>query len=163
MTTSVPPIRAEDIGRRVLKLIDSIHSRNDLSPDHIEQVTGMVVSSNPSDANEYGFGGKLSDEWDYNLVSLTEADGSKPSRLMFSFDGQTNEYADMAPICTMDFDDYAKALAASGFHSTPAYGKHQNILYWDFARDNVSVQVYVRGESDAKVTHTCVSKMIINA
>ncbi|TXH72584.1 MAG: hypothetical protein E6Q88_06090 [Lysobacteraceae bacterium] len=162
MTTALPT-RAEDIGNRVLKLIDSIHGRDDLAPAHIEQVTGIKVNFNPDDANEYGFGGDLTEDWVYNLVSLTETDGSKPSRLMFSFDDQTRAYADMTPICAMDFDDYAKAMTAAGFSSAPAYGKHQNILYWDFARDKVNVQVYIRGESDAKPTHSCVSKMIINA
>ena len=30
-------------------------------------------------------------------------------------------------------------------------------------RDDVSVQIYVRGENDAKADHACVSKLIINA
>ncbi len=43
------------------------------------------------------------------------------------------------------------------------FRKLGNILHWDFARDDVTVQVYVRGENDDKADHACVSKLIINA
>jgi len=161
MTTA--SMTAEDIGGRVLKLIGSVRSADDLAPAHVEQMTGIKVEFNPDDRNEYGFGGKLTDVWSYNLVSLTEADGSKPNRLMFSFDDQTHANADMAPVCQVDFDAYAKALAAEGFKSAPAHGEHERVLYWDFSRGGVSVQVYVQGESANAASHACVSKVIINA
>ncbi len=163
MQTSHLPASAGDIGQRVLKLIDSIHGTGDIAPEHIQNITGIPVQFNPDDANEYGFGGKLDDTWAYNLVSLTEANGAKPNRLMFSFDDQTRDYADMAPISDLDFDDYAKALTAAGFQSKPMRGKHDRLVYWDFSRNDVTVQVYVRGENDAKAEHHCVTKLIINA
>ena len=82
---------------------------------------------------------------------------------MFSFDDETRDNADMAPIAALDFDDYAATLRAAGYAASPARGKHEQILYWDFSRDDVSVQIYVRGENDAKAAHACVSKLIINA
>lgn len=164
MTTATSSITAEDIGQRVLKLIDSIRSADDIAPTQIEKVTGIKVDFNPADQNQYGFGGKLSDTWSYNLVSLTEADGSKPTRLMFSFDEQNHDDdADMSAICGLDFDAYAKALKQAGFKSEPAPGERNSTRYWDFSRGEVSVHVYVRGESDAKAGHTCVTSLIINA
>lgn len=158
-----PPATAEDIGHRVLTLVDHVRSAEDISPARIEQLTGVKVEFNPDNSNEYGFSGQLTDAWAYNLVSLPESDGSKPSRLMFSFDDESRSNADMAPICALDFDDYAATLRAAGFEATPAYGKHNRIQYWDFARDDVSVQIHVRGENDARAEHACVSKLIINA
>jgi len=154
---------AAEIGERVLKLIDSIHGVDDIAPTHIEKITGMKVDFNPDDRNEYGFGGKLTDVWSYNLLTLTESGGGQPNRLMFSFDDQSHADADMAPICALDFDDYSKALTAAGFASSPAPGEHGSVLYWDFARGGVSVNVYVRAESAAKPKHSCVSSIVINA
>jgi hypothetical protein len=157
------PINAEDIGQRVLKLVENVRGPDDIAPGRIEQLTGIKVEFNPDDANEYGFSGQLTDAWAYNLVSLPEGTGKTPSRIMFSFDDESRSNADMAPICALDFDDYAAALKTAGFASNPTRGKHERIEYWDFARDDVSVQVYVRGENDAKAEHVCVSKLIINA
>jgi hypothetical protein len=163
MHTSHIPHTAEEIGQRVLKLVENIHGPGDIAPARIEQLTGIPVEFNPDDANEYGFGGQLTDAWAYNLVSLTEATGATPTRLMFSFDDRTRSNADMAPISDLDFDDYAKALTAAGFRSNVIRGEHERVSYWDFSRDAVSVQVFVRGENDAKADHSCVSKLIINA
>ncbi len=154
---------AEDIGKRVLTLIENVRGPADIAPARIEALTGIQVEFNPDDANEYGFSGQLTDAWTYNLVSLPEGTGEKPSRIMFSFDDETRDNADMAPIAALDFDDYAATLRAAGYAASPARGKHEQILYWDFSRDDVSVQIHVRGENDAKAGHACVSKLIINA
>jgi len=163
MDQSASPSSAEDIGRRVLRLVENVRSPDDLAPARIEQLTGLKIEFNPDDAREYGTGGQLTDAWAYNLVSLPQIGEAKPSRLMFSFDDETGEHADMGPISALDFDDYAAALAAAGFRPTPVHGRLGNILHWDFARDDVTVQVYVRGENDEKAEHACVSRLIINA
>ena len=154
---------AKDIGQRVLTLVQNVRGPADIAPQRIEALTGIKVEFNPDDASEYGFSGRLTDAWAYNLVSLPEGTGKKPSRIMFSFDDETRANADMAPIAALDFDDYAATLRAAGYEASPARGKHEQILYWDFARDDVSVQIYVRGENDPKAAHACVSKLIINA
>ncbi len=154
---------AKDIGERVLTLVQHVRSPADIAPERIEALTGIKVEFNPGDANEYGFSGQLTDAWAYNLVSLPESDGSKPTRIMFSFDDETRDNADMAPVAALNFDDYAATLRAAGYAASPARGKHDQILYWDFSRDDVSVQIYVRGENDANAGHACVSKLIISA
>lgn len=154
---------AQDIGQRVLALVENVRGPGDLAPSRIQELTGIKVEFNPDDANEYGFSGQLTDAWAYNLVSLPEGNGEKPSRVMFSFDDETRDNADMAPIAALDFDDYATTLRAAGYAASATRGKHEQILYWDFSRDDVSVQIYVRGENDAKAEHACVSKLIINA
>jgi len=163
MDHTTSPRSAEDIGRRVLRLVENVRGPDDLAPTRIEELTGLKVEFNPEDAREYGTGGRLTDAWAYNLVTLPQIGEARPSQLMFSFDDQSGENADMGPISALDFDDYAAALAAAGFRSTPVPGRLGNILHWDFSRDDVTVQVYVRGENDDKVEHTCVSRLIINA
>ncbi len=163
MNHIAPPASADEIGKRVLRLVENVRGRADLSPQRVEQLTGIRVEYNPDDRNEYGFSGQLTDAWAYNLVSLPESDGSAPSRVMLSFDDESRSNADMAPICELDFDAYAEALAAAGYRASPAYGKHGGIDHWTFTRDGVAVQIHVRGENDDRAEHACVSKLIIHA
>ncbi len=162
MTTSQALSPAEDIGRRVLALIDSIHGPEQIAPGHIAQVTGHKVETNPDDPNEYGFGGQIGDQWSYNLVSLTEANGGAPRRLMFSFEERTRGRADMGPVCVLDADDYAASLKAAGFSMREVRGRHERLDHLEFTRGGVTVQLHPRGENDADPTHLCVSQLIVN-
>ncbi len=105
------PLSAEDIGRRVVRLVEHVRDPDDLSPAHIEQFTGTPVAFNLGNAGEYGFGDRLTDTW---------ADTLKPSRVMFSFDDESRSHADMAPIRALDFDGYASTLGAAGYRARPA-------------------------------------------
>ncbi len=162
MTASVPPVTAEDIGRRVLKLIDSLHSASDLAPERIEQATGLRVDINDEDPNIYGFGGKLTDAWSYSLVSTPDKLGEKPSSLKFSFDDTSREQADPAPICALDFDAYSKALAAAGFAATPM-PTFPGSDAWYFKRGDIGVMAYPQGKADPQAGPVCLSKLIISA
>jgi hypothetical protein len=165
MTATVPPITAEDIGRRLLKLIDSLHSARDLAPEHIEQATGLRVELNDDDPNIYGFGGKLTEQWSYSLVSTPDKLGEKPNSLRFSFDDTSREQAgqtDRAPICAPDFEGYSKALTAAGFAATPMQA-YPGSDAWYFKRGDIGVMAYTQGKSDPQVGPVCLSKLVISA
>ncbi|NOT88172.1 MAG: hypothetical protein HOP03_08310 [Lysobacter sp.] len=162
MTATVPPITAEDIGRRVLKLIDSLHSAQDLAPEHVEQATGLRVELNDDDPNIYGFGGKLTEQWSYSLVSTPDKLGEKPSSLRFSFDDTSRGQADRAPICTPDFDGYSKALTAAGFAATPMQ-TYPGSDAWYFKRGDIGVMAYAQGKADPQVGPVCLSRLVISA
>lgn len=162
MTATVPPITAEDIGRRVLMLIDSLHSAQDLAPERIEQATGMSVELNDDDPNIYGFGGKLTEQWSYSLVSTPDKLGEKPSSVQFSFDDTSRGQADRTPICTPDFDGYSKALTAAGFTATPMQ-TYPGSDAWYFKRGDIGVMAYAQGKADPQVGPVCLSKLVISA
>jgi len=157
MTTAASSLTAEEIGHRVLKLIDTIHTIDDISPAHIEKVIGVKVQFNAEDPNEYGFGGKLTDEWSYGFGSLTDATGAKPTRLMLSFDDQTHNNADITPICKLDYDGYSKFLTDAGFKKSPNYAEHGRVSFFNFLRGSVSVDIDPRGDDG----RSCVSKLTI--
>ena len=162
MTVTDASVTADEIGRRVLKLIGNLHDARDLSPERIEQETGFKVEFNPDDRNIYGFGGKLTDAWSYSLVSTPEKQGEKPSSLRFSFDDTTRDHADPAPICTPGFDDYSRALIAAGYTGKPLQG-YRGVEGWYFTRDNIGVMAYTVGKDDPAAGPECLSKLIISA
>ena len=157
MTTAASSMSAEEIGNRVLKLIDTIRTNDDISPANIEKMIGIKVEFNAEDPNDYGFGGKLTDEWSYNFGSLTDPTGAKPSRLELSFDAQTGDNADMTPICKFDFNDYSKFLTSAGFTKSPFYAEHGRISSFNFKRGRVAVDINPHGDGE----HTCVSILTI--
>lgn len=161
MNATTLSISAEDISRHMLRLFTNVRGPDDITPARIRELTGIEVRYGNDDPKQYGFGEAVDDTWVYNLVSLPGPDG-KPNRLMFSFDDQTHNHADMAPVCALGFDDYAKALTDAGFSSRPSLGRLDQVEYWEYTRDNVTVQVHVRGQSEARADRLCVSMMIVN-
>jgi hypothetical protein len=157
MTTAASSLTAEEIGHRVLKLIDSIHTADDISPAHIEKVMGVKVQFNEKDPNDYGFGGKLTDEWSYNFGSLTDPDGAKPTRLELSFDNSTDNNGDMTPVCKLNYDGYSKFLTDAGFKKSISYAEHGRISSFNFIRKRVSVDINPGGDGKA----FCVSILTI--
>lgn len=162
MTVTDASVTADDIGRRVLKLIGTLHDARDLSPERIEQETGFKVEFNPDDRNIYGFGGKLTDAWSYSLVSTPDKQGEKPNSLRFSFDDTTRDHADPTPICKLGFDDYSRALTAAGYTGKPLQG-YRGVEGWYFTRDNIGVMAYTVGKVDPSAGPACLSKLIISA
>lgn len=155
-------LSAQDVGKRVLALIEHVRNRQDISPETIERHTGLKVSVNPDDRNDYGVTGKLTDQWYYGLRSMSAEPGETPNRLMFQFNDQTHADADMSPVC-VPFEDYNQALTSAGFTAKRQRNRLNTEDYWDFSRGDIGVSVYVRGKSDPKDAQTCVSMLIINA
>jgi hypothetical protein len=162
MIATDAPITAEDIGHRVLKLIDSLHSAQDIAPERIEKATGIKVEFNDEDRNIYGFGGKLTDQWSYSLVSTPDKLGEKPNSLRFSFDDTTRDHADPAPVCTLKFDDYSQAMTAAGFAISPIH-TYPGSDAWYFKRGDIGVMAYTQGKADTQAGPVCLSKLIISA
>lgn len=162
MIATEAPITAEDIGRRVLKLIVTLRSVEDLAPERIEEATGIKVEFNDEDRNIYGFGGKLTDQWSYSLVSTPDKLGEKPSSLRFSFDDTSQKQADPAPICTLRFEDYSQAMTAAGFEISPMR-TYPGSDAWYFKRGDIGVMAYAQGKADPQVGPVCLSKLVISA
>ena len=155
-------LSAQDVGKRVLALIENVRSIQDISPTMIEKHMGMKVRVNPDDNNDYGITGKLTEAWYYALRSMSGTPGEKPNRLLFQLNDQSHADADMSPVCIV-FEDYSHALTAAGFTSKRLRNRLDTQDYWDFSRGDIAVTVYVRGKTDPKDTQACVSMLIINA
>jgi hypothetical protein len=164
MSAVATPINAEEIGRRVLKLIDSIRSAQDLAPDRIEQIIGIHVERNDEDPNIYGFGGAFSDDWAYSLVSTPDKLGEKPASIRFALNPATSAPDQSAPACKMTFDDYVQALVASGFSARPmGTFPGSDAIY--LKRGEVGVIAYSdkKPSAQAEEKTACLSELIISA
>ena len=161
-----PDLTPEEMGRRFLKLIDSIHSDNDLTPERIQEV--MRIPMYTTGYHGYGFGIHLPESgWYYNLSYSDDPQMPDSMSVDYSFYNKV-ENADMEPVCGMDFDAYDAALKAMGFKERPDLarydtGENGQIVRWrprvTYTRNDVTVWIDLCGQAnspEAKLNHTCV-------
>lgn len=154
-TTAPAALAVDDLNQRVLRLIDSIRSRADLSPDHIQRLTGVDVEVNAEDPTIYGIAGPVDGQGRYSLVSShTNAQGQVDS-LLFSFEPVSGP----APCARVE--DYRDALSQAGFSGQLMPAGHRGRESWYFTRDGVSVNVHVRDAQGAPVPGPCVASVVI--
>ena len=159
-----PTASAEDIGNRILRLIDSMQSQADLSPAHVQQVTGIQVGIDPHDSLNWGFGGAVDAQWTYGLSSMKSPDGKAVDGLLFSFEPAQGQADDNpAPVCTPDLDYYRKSLEQRGFSAKPLHGRFGVVDRWLFERDGVCIGASLRRNPKSREPLACVHQLIINA
>lgn len=160
-TTANTQLTGDDVSRRVLKLIEGLQSSDQLTPEYVEQQTGLAIQRAAGRTDSFGTGAQLTPDWSYNLY-VTKPAGEDKNKLIFDFSRNGDGNAPMSAICGVDFKQYAEALKGMGFQDSVSYGEHGRVDHWRFQRPSLSLQVYVEGESDAtpeQATHHCV-KMI---
>jgi len=161
-----PDLTPEEMGRRFLKLIDSIHSFNDLTLDHVQKI--MRQSMYRTTASSHGFGMHLPESgWYYGFDYYDNPKSPDLKNVSYRVDNDT-ESADMGPVCGMDFDAYEAALKAMGFKERPDLaqydtGEDGRIVRQrpgiGYTRKDVKIIIIPRVQADspeAKLNHMCV-------
>lgn len=168
--SNAPALKAEEISSRVIALIKTIKTKEDISPENIERAMQIKVQFNKQDRQNYGFGGLVAGaaNWAYNLSAYPYPSkaNKETDTLHFTFDNRTDDEEsgqnDYAPVCAVDFDSYSKELQNAGFTSAPYYGEHGRMLWWNFSRGAVSVQISANGENDTRPKHQCVRMLTVS-
>lgn len=150
---------AEDIGRRVIKLVQNLRTVDDISAANLERQMGIKVVYNDDDPNRYGFGGPIVGDWRYRLFTVPDKKGEPPRRLDFSIRNNDGK-ADLAPVCTLTFNDYRAALEAAGYSVQRLYGGRNNDP-WMFTRGNVVASLYMLHFQDPEKVTACVGTATI--
>lgn len=139
---AAPSFTAEEISRRVLQLIKSIKTAEQISPQTLEKMIGGKVIFDEENRERYGYAGKISNkDWFYQIFSLTELNGEKSRRLEFSFERKDDKEDDLTAVCGFTYNDFKNELTKSGFTVKPFYGEHGRLLYWEFEKGKVEVKV----------------------
>ena len=158
---SSPTLSAEDIGRRVIKLVQNLRTLDDISPASLERQMGIKVEFNKTDPNEYGFGGLISGHWHYDFGTVADHEGQPPRRLDFSIsDRSPDGKADLTPVCTLSFNDYRDAFVAAGYSVQRIVIGHNNDP-WRFTRGDVTVTAWMLRYADPEKTRACVGSLDI--
>ena len=182
-----PDLTSEEMGRRMLKLIDSLTSFDELSLERVREVTRLPLYDIP-ETTSHGFGMHLpASGWRYVFAYYNNPKSPDLKNISYNFINK-NEAADMAPVCTMDYDAYVTALKGMGFQEredmaqyetyptlpprlnertglleTPP-PKFRRLPVYFFTRKSVVVQITRWREADApdeKLRHACVQSIAV--
>jgi hypothetical protein len=161
-----PQFTAQEMGRRVLALIDSIKSYDDLTLQHIREVTGFPMeraAPHSSGSLDYSFMMYLPDSRWYYGLDYFENKQTQRRGAEFRF-GNPDTSKDiyhlpsMTPVC-LDFYAYVAALERMGFEKThDEYHDLGWIIQTHYKRGNVGLTISERREADqpeARRRHAC--------
>jgi hypothetical protein len=161
-----PQFTPQEMGQRVLALIDSIKSSNELTLERIQEVTGFPMERvSQSKIVDYSFTIHLPESgWVYGL-DYREGKGTQGGGAWLDFSNEVDDkdiyhLPDMTPVC-LDYYTYVAALERMGFEKTR--DEHSDlgvIVATYYKRGDVIVQVTERREADqpeAKRNHACLA------
>ncbi|MEH6420758.1 hypothetical protein [Pseudomonas sp. CGJS7] len=152
---SNPTLDAEQIGRRFLKLIESLKSRSDLSEQRIREATGIELK--PGESGPF-YSQPLQADWYYILHYVPESASLKRG-VGLEFGNRADRHADMSPICSLSLQDYHGALEAMGFHGAQTTGEIGQPIDWRYHRNDISLSIVAwpqAGSHDASSQRNCV-------
>lgn len=166
-----PELTPEEVGRRFLKLIDSLKSFDELSEEHVRELTRLPMTSTPEANGEY-FAIYLQDSgWRYSLTYINDPQSPQTKNTSFQFINEKSNLADMAPVCGLDYDAYTETLREMGFEYREGldFYHHGGLpsLFdaFSFTRGDVKVTIYERSEavtSVEKSSHACVKSIVVS-
>ncbi|MDS0832487.1 hypothetical protein [Xanthomonas citri] len=115
-----PELTPEEIGRRFLKLIDSLKTSSDLTLEHIQEVMRLRLTPTPETHGCF-FTIHLPESGWYYGVSYYDNPAMHRKNASYSFINEARDQVrekglpDMAPVCGLDFNAYVMELKQMGF------------------------------------------------
>ncbi|WP_374012670.1 hypothetical protein [Pseudoxanthomonas koreensis] len=136
-----PPSTAAEMGRRFLKLIGSIESRDELTPELIRRVTGIVLDEVKPDELATGYAsGDLGGGWRY-ILNFVPASASLRTGVALRFQQLHDGVTTMSAICELDFHHYHEAIQSMGFEARPVYGEIGEVRSWRYHKSDFVVGI----------------------
>ena len=164
MQTQLAHASATDLAERILALLGRATGAGDLAPDAVERALGIPIEHDADDPARYGFVRAVEGGWLCRVRSLPASEGDRlRTRLSFAFEDTSGTYTDLTPVCALDFEAFARTLAATGYAGEVRTGMRDAFEGFAFVRAPIEVDVQVRSLSAAEPTRLCVNRLIVSA
>jgi hypothetical protein len=160
-----PQFTPQEMGQRVLALIDSIKSSDELTLQRVQEVTGFPMERVSPPGIRYSFMIRLPESGWYYGLGYRQDEKTKAGVAWFDLSNEADNkdiyhLPDMTPVC-LDYYTYVAALERMGFEKTR--DEHSDlgaIVATFYRRNNIGIQVRERREADqpeAKRQHACLA------
>lgn len=161
--SELPHYTPEEVGRRFLKLADSLTSFDRLSLDFARSTTALPFAYAPL-GKVHAFGMHLPESGWYYTVDYREDPIAKTRSIGLVFANDLPG-ADMFPVCSMDLKTYVDRLTELGYSLATEDRDHLGRLYQrHYVRNDVLVLISERWQADApesKKRHACLERISI--
>ncbi|MBT2745784.1 MULTISPECIES: hypothetical protein [unclassified Lysobacter] len=166
-----PELTPEEIGRRFLKLADSLKSFDELSAERIDQVMQLPMVNTPETHGSFLTMSLPESGWQYSFSYSINPKYRELTNAKLEFHNEKERIdrgllEDMGPVCRLDYKAYDATLNDMGFkNETPTYDEIGRIVSLHYSRNNVHVQIAERREAnspESKLNHACVEFISIN-
>ncbi|UJB18498.1 MULTISPECIES: hypothetical protein [Lysobacter] len=155
-----PTLPPEEVGLRVLKLLENLPSLKELTAQQVIERTGLPLRLAPA-AGVYGFTVRMPDSgWIY-MVTFEPADSRYKERLSYEVRNPANlNDADMTPVCKLGFDAYAGALKRAGYSVSEDRNEIGMLEEYIFHRESWTVRIGTRVRSAEDIdSPACVERL----
>lgn len=156
-----PDLTPEEVGRRMLRLLDGLGSMDELTTEQVILRTGLPMKYAPK-GRVYAFTIQMPDSpWYYGVIYRDERE-IKSVELEYSYEGDTMPKG--APLCAMTVDDLAKQFKKDGFSLWIDVDELGQALAYYFKRSPLRVRVVPGASVTNNETGTyrlCVSQLMI--
>lgn len=161
MPTPAAPHAAPDAAtllKSLLALIGQSRALQDITPERVRAATGLATEA--WGETRFGFRGSLTPRW--NFVGDVDVARQLAPGMEFRFLPSENDaHPDVAEICAFDFTAFANGLREAGFAGGPHFGEHGQVLWHEYRRDALLVQVMGEGAMTATSAQACVTSVVV--
>ena len=151
-----PHLSVEEVGKRFLRLLDSIHTRDDITKERVEEVMGLRLSLSV-DGTFYGAEQNEKDGWIWTVNFYPEGDLNK-NGVGLRFINE-DRLANMTPVCSLNFDYYDKFLKGIGFISSVNVGEMGEIINLYYNRGEIDLTLTPQNRTPGKESDLCVQSL----
>lgn len=157
-TAANPTLGAAEVGRRFLKLLESLKSRNDITVERVQEVMGLTLKQGPSGPF---YSQPLGGDWFYVVSMGHETPPGQRVGASLEFINKADRFADMSSICGLSFEDYHNTLKSFGYLDGFRYDEIGRLSGVDYRRGDfyIGITPEVKGFADGKAYPTCVQRI----
>ncbi|NCT69563.1 MAG: hypothetical protein GXC75_01335 [Xanthomonadaceae bacterium] len=163
-------LSAEEIGRRFLKLIEGLESREDLNLERVQRVLGVPLKRlDGAPEYLYSFSQPLGDGW-YFSVDYISGSPSLLRGVSLEFGRPGERFPEFPAVaCALDFELYHSALVEMGFNADPYYDYdhgRERLVDWRYTKFkqidgsvDMTISIVPRNVVDGEAGRVCVKSI----
>jgi hypothetical protein len=130
-----PPIAAAELRRRVLALIGSFESLEDLEHKNVERTMQITLIKRPTMSDGYHAFGKTSEGWNYRVAVERLDRLDQPPTVRIYLNNGVEPWTDQQPTyCTLEFESLANDMVAMGYERSEKMFRRKGDQWWGFRR-----------------------------
>lgn len=152
-----PTLTAEEVGRRFLKLIGSMKSKQDITVERVQEIMELTLDQNPiypSYSQSFGNG------WSYSVRYAAEMPGDGWGVDLYFINDVDPFSENMSPVCGLNFDYYHDALVQMNFrYRNGGKGKFPGTTQYDKNGFFVQIEPSVKQAPEGNSYPACVRKI----